>query len=160
MATFIHVFAEAARRSIQRRGIKAGQYAKKRGTGVYASPVTQDYYFTHQWCREIKRQQNVPKLVARFRIPDDEEVYIGRYGVQHIRVAASAAIRIAREHVAPAGLEVIIPRSIKPKEILKIYKPAKALGWRYYPEAKGKKPCGCAYCQKGEPYSAAKKKAA
>ena len=38
------------------------------------------------------------------------------------------------------GLEVIVPRKIMPKEIIRTYLAPRITGWRYYPEAKGKKP--------------------
>lgn len=153
MATFVHIFAEADRGSIRRSGIKAGRRPGKGPRGVYASPVTESYYYTHQWAREVQRGRNVPKLAARFRIPDKEPVLIGKYNGEHVRVPASEAVRIARRHVDPGGLEVIVPRGVSPKEILKIFKPVKVVGWRFYPKSKGKKPCGCPCCQRGEPYS-------
>lgn len=92
-------------------------------------------------------------LAARIRIPDDTPVLIGKYNSEHIEVTAAKAIGIAREHEDPLGLEVIALRKIEPKEIISFYKPPKVTGWRYYPAAKGVKPCGCEYCQRGEPYS-------
>jgi hypothetical protein len=48
------------------------------------------------------------------------------------------------------GFEVIIPRSIKASEIKYLRILPQTLGWRYFPEAKGKPPfCGCSYCQRG-----------
>jgi hypothetical protein len=70
-----------------------------------------------------------------------------------LRVTASEAIKVALEHTDPEGLEVILPRKVEPEEIIKIYKPSRNVGWRYYPGSNGKKPCGCPYCQKGFPYS-------
>lgn len=108
---------------------------------------------THQWYREVKRNRNIPKLAVRIKIPDGERVLIGKYTEEHIEVSASEAVKMVRQHNEPGGLEVIIPRSIKPSEIIKIYKPHKVVGWRYYPDAHGRKPCGCIYCQRGEPNS-------
>ena len=60
-------------------------------------------------------------------------LFIGKYNEDHIEIEASTAIGIALKHKDPMGLEVVIPRSIKPNEILKIYRPPKAVGWRYRP---------------------------
>jgi len=153
MATFIHIFTEDDKKSLLRNGIKLQKTKWRNIDGVFVSPVTEDYYFTHQWHREVNRVRNVPKLVARIKIPDDELVYLGKYNEEHVEVTASKAIGIARKHDDPHGLEVIIPRRIEPNEIQKVYKPTKIVGWRYHPKAKGTKPCGCSYCQRGEPKS-------
>ena len=80
-------------------------------------------------------------------------MHIGKYNESHILVAASKAIEIFMNHSDGLGLEIIIPRVIKQKEIISIYQPPKTVGWRYYPNAHGNKPCGCEYCQLGQPYS-------
>ena len=111
------------------------------------------YKLTHQWMRELRRFDQRVTLAARFRIPDSEQVHIGRYNQEHLLVTASKVIAIAHNHDDGLGLEVIIPRKISSQEIIKIYQPSKVTGWRYYPEAHGKKPCACEYCQLGQPYS-------
>ncbi len=153
MATFVHIFAEKDRSSIIKNGIKIQKIGWRKINGVFVSPVTEDYYATHQWHREVQRVKNIPKLAARIKIPDDQHVFIGKYTEDPVKVTASQAIGMAREHKEPMGLEVIVPRAIKPDEIQKIYKPPKMVGWRYHPAAKGTRPCGCSYCQKGEPFS-------
>ncbi len=150
---FFVLFAEKDRASILKNGIKLQKAVWRETNGVFVSPVTDNYYNTHQWHREVQRVRNVPKLAARIRIPDDQQVFIGKYNEEHVKVAASDAVGIAIEHEDPMGLEVIVPRAIKPDEIIKVYKLPKMVGWRYHPGAKGSKPCGCPYCQKGEPFS-------
>ena len=151
MAIFVHIFAEEDKFNILRNGIKVVKTKWREIDGVFVSPVTEDYSQTHQWLREVQRVRNVPKLAVRVRIPDDELVYIGKYNEEHLRVRAAEAIAIARKHEEPAGLEVIVPRAITADEVLKTYRPPKMAGWRYHPNAKGTKPCGCPYCQRGEP---------
>ncbi len=138
---------------IAKNGIKVVRAKWRKMNGVFLSPVTENYYNTHQWKRELKRIQNIPKLAVRIRIPDEERVFIGRYNEEQIEVSASEAIKISIEHASPGGLEVILPRSVKPKELLKFYKPNDNVGWRFFPESHSRKPCGCEYCQRGEPYS-------
>ena len=91
-------------------------------------------------------------------IPDDTQVYIGKFNEDHLEVSAARSVGIARVHDAPLGLEVILPRKVSPSEIISIYSLPKMTGWRYAPNAKGNKPCPCDYCQRGEPYSAKIKK--
>jgi hypothetical protein len=153
MATFVHIFPESEKASILKNGIKVLKTSWRNVNGVFLSPVTANYYYTHQWNREVLRLENVPRLAARVRISDDDIVYIGKYNERHQKVIASEAIKIVREHIALEGLEVILPRKVLPKEITKIYKPNRNVGWRYYPGSNGKKPCGCDYCQRGLPYS-------
>ena len=116
-------------------------------------PVMRDHLTTHQWNRELRRFRKVPKVVVQFRIPDRDMVSVGAYNSEKIKVTASEAIGIVREHQAPFGLEVIVPRKISSKEIMKFYTPPKVVGWRYWPESHGHKPCPCPFCQKGMPYS-------
>jgi len=64
---------------------------------------------------------------------------------------ASEAVAAVLNHTDPMGLEVIIPRSITPREITRIYLAPQITGWRYYPDAKGKPPfCHCKFCNRGE----------
>jgi hypothetical protein len=87
---------------------------------------------------------------VQFYLPAKTEVYLGRYGQEHMQVAASQALRIFEVHEDAFGLEVIVPRALDAKEIRRIYEPNPVSGWRYYPEAKGRRPCSCEYCNKGE----------
>jgi len=153
MAVFVHIFAERDRASIKRSGIRVVRGRRRRLNGVFVSPVTESYYHTHQWHREVRRMEQIPKLAARIRIPDDEKVCIGKYNEPHLEVTAAQAVAMARQHDSPEGLEVIIPRSVRFEEIISIYKPPKVTGWRYSPQAKGRKPCGCSFCQRGRPNS-------
>lgn len=151
MATFIHIFAEEDRKKILHNGIKVAKTGWRKIDGVFLSPVTEDHTQTHQWMREVQRIRNVPKLAARIRIPNDESVYIGKYNEEHIAVSAAEVIAIAREHQNPWGLEMIVSRAVRAAEVIKIYRLPKVVGWRRHPNSKGTKPCGCSYCQRGEP---------
>ena len=153
MAIFIHLFDAKNKSAIARNGIKQSKSGSYKIDGVYATPQLPSYELTHQWMRELRRFDRQVTLAARFRIADTEQVYVGRYNEQHLLVDAAKAVAIAQNHDRSLGLEVIIPRKIKPQEIIKIYQPPKVTGWRYHPDAHGIKPCGCEYCQLGQPYS-------
>lgn len=78
-------------------------------------------------------------------------VWIGRFQQDHIQVTAAEAAKIFDEHKDALGLEVIVPHRVPKSAIRRIYVPSQVLGWRFYPEAKGKKPfCGCKYCNRGQ----------
>ena len=102
--------------------------------------------------RELRRQRGQQLLAARIRLNDGERVLLGKYNEDHIEVTAARAIGIVRQHHDPMGLQVVLPRSVSRKEIESFYRPAKVVGWRYYPAARGRSPCGCPYCQRGEPF--------
>jgi hypothetical protein len=151
VAQFIHLASEDNRRSIRQGGIKVSRARRVRG--VYAFPQTEDFVINHQWMRELRRFTGSTIVAVRFRIRDSERVLIGKFNEQHLEVNAAEAIGIARAHKDPLGLEVVIPRRISAREIESIYTPPKVTGWRYYPAAKGRKPCPCPVCQRGEPFS-------
>ena len=153
MAQFIHLFDERNLSSIRRNGIKKSKYGWGNIIGVYAFPQTENFVVNHQWMRELRRRNHPNLLAARIRISDSELVYIGKYNEEHLEVTAAEAVGISRRHTDPLGLEVIIPKPILPKQVGSIYKPPKVSGWRYYPGSRGVKPCGCPYCQRGEPFN-------
>jgi len=153
MAQFIHLLDQRNAASIRRGGIKIARFTRRPIKGVFVQALTEDFQFTHQWMRELGRRRGPSLIAARLRIDDDEMVYIGKFNQDHLRCKAAEAIGIARSHTDSMGLEVVIPRAIRPKEIASIYRPPKVVGWRYYPAARGRRPCGCPYCQRGEPFS-------
>ena len=119
--------------------------------GVYAVPVVPNYATTHQWARELKRRGIKTLLCVQFRIPDDEFVFVGKYNGEKLQMTASEAAAAVLTHTDPMGLEVVVPRKIMAKEITRTYLAPRITGWRYYPEAKGKKPfCHCKFCNRGE----------
>jgi hypothetical protein len=119
--------------------------------GFYCTPVTRSIIKTHQWLRELKRTGAKTIQAVQFYLPSKEQVFLGRYNQEFITVAASEALAIFENHASALGLEVVAPRAIAPSAIKRTYTPSQVLGWRYYPEAKGRKPfCGCKYCNRGE----------
>ncbi len=65
-------------------------------------------------------------------------------------MTAAQAVAMFLPDASLAGFEVIVPRKIVASEIHRIRKLPQVVGWRYYPGAHGKKPCGCPYCQRGQ----------
>jgi hypothetical protein len=119
--------------------------------GIYCVPVSQSYFNSHQWLRELKRRGVKSIHAVQFKIEDETPVYIGKYNEEHLKVTASEAVEVFEKHKDSLGLEVIVPLKVSSKYITRIYYPNQVLGWRFYPEAKGRKPfCGCRYCNRGQ----------
>lgn len=149
MAQFIHLTDERLVPRILKIGIKPHETWGDETKFVFATPVLQDFMLSHQWLRELKRRGIRTIAALQFRVPDDEPVQVGRYGKEHVETTAAGAVQIFMEHEAPLGLQALFPRKIEKSEIMRSYLPNQLVGWRYYPEAKGKKPCGCPACQRG-----------
>jgi hypothetical protein len=150
MPQFIHLFDSRAIRRISRLGILGRQTRIAGVRGVYCVPVSCSYFKSHQWLRELKRRSLKSIHAVQFRIKDDTEVFVGRYNGKHLAVKAARAVKIFESHHDGLGLEVIVPSDVLPKQITRIYYLSQVTGWRFYPEAKGRKPCGCVYCNRGE----------
>jgi hypothetical protein len=150
MATFVHLTPEKNLKSILRNGITRLSQRGNGGIGVYAMPVTKNFYAAHQWLRELKRRQAGPIVAIYFRVPDETRVSLGHYNQVHQRMTAAQAIATMMQCNDPIGYEVIIPRKIARAEITRHRTVPQIIGWRYYPDAHGKKPCGCPFCQRGE----------
>jgi len=152
MAMFVHLTLESQAKRIRRNGINRLRrpYANLPG-GIFAVPVTRNFYASHQWLRELKRRNRGLIIAIYFRIPDDEMVWLGHYGNVHHKLSAAQAVAEFTSAADPLGWEVIIPRRIAANEIHKARMISQVIGWRFHPKAKGKPPfCTCKYCQRGE----------
>ena len=152
MAMFVHLTLETRATLILRNGIR-----RLRRTsvdfpgGVFAVPLTRNFTISHQWIRELKRFNRGAIAGVYFRVPDDEQVWFGHYRQKHrwLTAAESAAEFSTAEDAR--GFEVVIPRRIAASEIHRVRRLPQVVGWRYYPEAKGKRPfCTCKFCVRGE----------
>jgi hypothetical protein len=149
MVSFIHIADKNHEKLILRNGIRS---VKRRSgfRGVYAMPVVPNFTTTHQWARELKRWSIGTLICVQFRVPDEDPVLVGKYNGEKLEMTAAEALGAVLEHTDPMGLEVVIPRKIAPKEITRTYLAPRVTGWRYYPAAKGKRPCHCKWCNRGE----------
>lgn len=150
MVSLVHIADKNDEASIVKNGISAAR--RKAGPrGVFAVPVLPNFTITHQWARELKRRGVRTLICVQFRVPNDELVLVGKYNGEKLEMAASEAAATFLAHTDPMGLEVVVPRKITPREIARTYLAPRVTGWRYYPEAKGKKPfCHCKFCNRGE----------
>lgn len=153
MPIFVHLAPHSRIARIRKTGI--GRLRKGVGSipgGIFAMPVTRNFYVSHQWLRELKRYGRGSSIVGvYFRIPDGELVWIGHYNGAHRPMSAAEAVAEVMAGENREGWEVIIPRRIEAKEIHKVRSLPQVLGWRYYPGAKGSPPkCTCQYCLRGD----------
>lgn len=147
MARFVHLTPEKYARSIWRAGIKAQLIHPSIPPGVFAMPVVPNFYQSHQWLRELKRRGQRTLTAVYFHIPDTTRVLAGRYNQPHQELSAAEALALLLHEHVELGYEVVIPRSIDPREIRAIRMVNQGIGWRYYPSAHGDRPCPCSHCQ-------------
>jgi hypothetical protein len=152
MAMFVHIAPESALARIRRNGISRSRRAVGASPGgVFAVPVTRNFYLSHQWLRELKRRGGTTFVGIYFRVPDDQIVWVGHYNQARRRMMAAEAVAEFMSAENREGWEVVIPRRIEAGEIHRTKSLPQVLGWRYFPEAKGKPPfCPCEYCTRGE----------
>ncbi|MCR5857077.1 hypothetical protein [Mesorhizobium sp. J428] len=160
MATFVHIAPEHAISRIRRGGVATTRERLRSGTrvGVFAMPVTKDFAFTHQWVRELRRFHSGRLCGVYFRIGDDEVVLVGHYSNQPVEMSVAEAVALTSRD-GEAGSQIMVPRRIDSTEITRVSALPQIVGWRYFPQAKGREPCGCPSCQYGM-YGARKLRAA
>jgi len=152
MAMFVHLAPESRIALIRRNGIRRLRRAVGNFPGgVFAVPVTRNFYVSHQWLRELKRRNQGRIAGVYFRIPDEERVWVGHYNQGHRWLSASEAVAEFMAAEDARGWEVVIPRRIEASEIHKTRSIPQVIGWRFSPTAKGKTPfCTCKFCTRGE----------
>ncbi len=152
MAMFVHLAQQSRVASFRRNGIR--RLRKPGGVfpgGLFAVPVTRNFYISHQWLRELKRRNQGPLAGIYFRIPDEVQVWVGHYNRHHRWMSASEAVAEFMSADNAMGWEVVIPRRIHPDEIHRTRHLPQVLGWRFSPTAKGKPPfCACKFCTLGD----------
>ena len=152
MAMFVHLAPESRIALIRRNGVRrlrrpSGDFPG----GVFAVPVTRNFYVSHQWLRELKRRNQGAIAGVYFRIPDDERVWVGHYHQGHRWMSAAEAVGEFMAAEDAKGWEVVIPRRIEANEIHKTRRMPQVIGWRFSPSAKGKPPfCTCKFCTRGD----------
>src|SRR5580658_908490 len=152
MPIFVHLTVESRIPLIRKNGIsRLRNLDKPIIKGIFAVPVTRNFYASHQWLRELKRHNQGPIAGVYFRIPDEERVWLGHYGRSHRLVTAAEAIAIFTKADDPMGWQVVVLRRVEADEIHKTRQLPQVIGWRFSPKAKGKPPfCTCKFCTRGE----------
>jgi hypothetical protein len=146
MPIFTHLAPEKDAKAIDRTGIKAASSGHGTPKGVFCMAIMPNYFATHQWLRELKRRGDRTMVAVDFRLRSAERAWFGHYGRPHSETTVGRAIRMLMETDDSRGFEFIIPRPIRKDEILRIRMIRQVIGWRYKPDAHGKKPCPCRVC--------------
>ena len=113
-------------------------------------PVLPNYFVSHQWLRELKRQHGGPFVAIDFVIADDEPVLASHYLNPPANYTASFASGVIMDAEDPRGYQVVVPRKIEASEVKKVRQVNRVVGWRYYPDAHGQPPCSCEFCQRSQ----------
>lgn len=154
MAILVHLTSAKLQRRILRAGIRP-EAKRFKAPGVFAMPLTPNYVVSHQWARELRKWGRGSILAVYFRVPDDEPVMVGPYNRPHEAMTAAQAVAAIMhlEHTA-LGYEVIIPHGIPPEAIMRTRLISSRIGWRHFPGAHGRRPCGCPACLARGEYNA------
>ena len=146
MADLVHITTARSADRIARSGIAARSRGRDGRRGVYVMPVLPSFTLTHQWVREIRRWKPGVLVAVHVRIPDGEPVTVGRYSDIPQPVPADRAAALVGRLADPRGYEVFVPRALTASEIRRIRSVPQGIGWRYLPNAHGRRPCGCPAC--------------
>src|SRR5215467_11364617 len=109
MAMFVHIAPEKRTKAIVRNGISRLRAIARTPAGIFAMPVTRNFYISHQWLRELKRGRGGGSMVGiYFRIGDDEPVWVGHYNQPHQNMTAAEAISLIDKQGNSEGFQVVI----------------------------------------------------
>lgn len=143
MPLLVHLADEKDSAHIKRNGLKTG----KKRYGIFCMPVLPNFYVSHQWLRELKREGTKTFVGIYFKCDSRELVLAGKYNSPHEEMQLGEAIKEIMSLKDPLGYELIIERKINPKEIFKIKKLPQNIGWRYFSTSHSSKPtCSCRVC--------------
>jgi hypothetical protein len=110
--------------------------------GAYCMPMLPAYPMTHQWVRELRRCSGQRLMAAvDFHLSDDEMVYVGHYRKPSQKLSAAEAAALIHHQPDARGWEIFIPRRIHRTELRRLRRVDQVAGWRYEPNAHGRRPC-------------------
>lgn len=147
---FVHLAPAANAVRIARSGIARLRRTAVPEPGIYAMPVARNFVISHQWLRELKRRGRGPIVGVYFRLSHTQRVWVSHYREARRSMTAAEAAALFFHGDKLEGFEVLVPRRIAAREIHRIRRLSQVVGWRYYPGAHGRTPCGCPLCQRGE----------
>jgi hypothetical protein len=152
MPRLVHLARASAARTIERAGIRGGTAAVLESGGqqskieraVFAMPLEPDFSVTYQWVRELRRWHGERIVAAHFVLSSDEDVLVGRYNAAHERLPLREAVR--RVLKEPLGSEIVVPRSVRRREVMGIRDVTQLVGWTEVPEPRSNFDCLCQAC--------------
>ena len=150
---FVHLAPESSRRSIERSGLRGEKVSLPVGPAgerfalrqaVFCTPILADFWTTYQWLRELRRGPGQRLLAVHFRVPDDESMFVGRYGEPHLAVKASETAAWVQAN--PNGAQAILPRKVRQDEVHRLLEMNQLVGWTGCPESDKLFDCVCPAC--------------
>jgi hypothetical protein len=151
MARLIHITAADNVKAILRNGIAARRLRldAQHDRAVWVFPVLPSHTLTHSWARELKRGGATTIAAVTIQVPDQELCFLRYFNHPPQQGTVADAIGAIASLDDPRGYEIIIPRRIKPSEIVRARVLQRAFGWRFFPNAKGRLPptCDCPMCR-------------
>lgn len=143
MPALVHIADERDIKGIVKNGLKIGKHR----SGIFFMPITQDFYISHQWLRELKRRGIRTFVGVYFKVKSNEIVWFGKYHEGHKRMELGKALTQFMKAENKLGFEFLIERKIKSTEIDKIKHLPQTIGWRYMPDShKRALTCACPMC--------------
>ena len=143
MPTLVHIADKRDTNGIVNNGLKIGKHR----SGIFFMPITQDFYISHQWLRELKRRGIRTFVGVYFKLKSNEIVWFGKYHEGHTRMELGKALAQFMKADDKLGFEFLIERKINAKEIDKIKHLPQTIGWRYMPDShKRALTCACPMC--------------
>ncbi|MBL8565363.1 MAG: hypothetical protein JNM89_06570 [Hyphomicrobiaceae bacterium] len=154
MVKLVHIAAENQAARIRRNGIAPTRHSPDPARHpefdrvVWTFPVLASFTLTYSWARELKRWGKTTLIAVTVDVPDDEPVYVAHYRNVPVLSSAAEAAGLVCSLADPRGYEIMVPRRIVPSEIRRLRVLPRAIGWRYYPGARGEpmRLCDCPVC--------------
>lgn len=154
MAMLVHITAEPRLKAILRNGIAPTRWKPDPQAHpdvdrvVWTFPLVASHTLTHAWARELKRHGVRTLAAVTVRVPDGEAVFVRHYTQPVYATTLAQAVAVVRGLDDPRGFEILVPRRIKPSEVVRARVLGKVFGWRYAPHLKGSPPmlCDCPAC--------------
>ncbi len=141
MPVFVHLTDRRDAALLRRNGIRMSRARGERPAGVYCMPLLPDLQVSLQWTRELMRGGRHRRTLVqlRFRLDDEETVWVGRFSGPHAPMPAAQAVAWFLGSARPEH-EVILPRRVAAAEIASMAAAPPLIGWRYWPGANGGTP--------------------
>lgn len=154
MPTLVHLADAKEAKRILKNGIKPGKHR----SSVFFMPVSQDFFGSHQWLRELKRCGIKTFVGVYFRLNSSEAVWYGHYNEKHSKGPLGEGIRDFLDREDRLGYEFLIERKVEASEIVKVRDLPQGVGWRYQPHSHRKESlCTCPVCVSNGDINARKK---
>ncbi len=146
MPVLLHLAPATAVPRILRHGIRRSPAGRDPARGVFCMASLPERAHSLQWLRELRRRGARELVAVEFRLPSGEPAWVGHYGRPRVLLPLGRAVGLLRRLPDPRGYEIVIPRRIEAREILRARRVPQVSGWRYEPDAHGKRPCPCPVC--------------